>query len=71
MGGTLVSNRFVVICRDLVIGRGCRGGDPCPLDVCRDLLNWVPYVYPPLRGVRDFVENPYDILCIYYHHLWS
>jgi hypothetical protein len=51
-----------------VIERGWRGGDPCPLGVCRDLLNWVSYVYPPLRGVRDFVGNPYDILCIYYHH---
>ena len=23
------------------IGRGWRGGDPCPLGVCRDLLNCV------------------------------
>jgi hypothetical protein len=48
-----------------VIERGWRGGDPCPLGVCRDLLNWVSCVYPPLRGVRDFVGNPYMIFYVY------
>ena len=71
MGGTLASNRFGVICRDLVDWKGTRGGDPCPLGVCRDLLNWVPCVYPPLGGVLFLAGNPYDILCIYYHHYWS
>ncbi len=39
--------------------------------ICWIACFWVPCVYPPLRCVRDFVENPCDILCIYYHHLWS
>jgi hypothetical protein len=32
------------------------------------LTNWVSSVYPPLGGVLFLAGNPYDILCIYYHH---
>jgi hypothetical protein len=54
-----------VICRDLVIGRGWRGGGSCPLGGRRDLLNWVSCVYPPLGGLLFLAGNPYMILYVY------
>ncbi len=49
--------------------RVCRGGAVWwILRVFRDLLNWVFLgvfrVSPPLRGVHDFVENPYMIFYV-------
>ena len=44
-------------------GVGVWGG--LALCVCRDLLNWVPCVHPPLGGVLFLVGNLYMIFYVY------
>jgi hypothetical protein len=51
--------------RDLVGFEGLSWGGVLISSGCRDLLNWVSYVYPPPRGLLFLTGNPYMILYVY------
>ena len=69
MGGTLALGVLAVI---FWIERDCVYCVYSEYGVyCVHCVFFVSSVYPPLGGLLFLAGNPYDILCIHYHHFWS
>ncbi len=65
MGGGLAVWRILRVWSDLLDWEGLSWGGVFPSGVCRDLLNRVSCMYPPLGGLLFLAGNLYMILYVY------